>query len=64
MKKKEREMKNELHRLLRAYTFILLVILCVFGISAGVLEAKNNTRRMSFGEVVDTITWDSLFKNV
>lgn len=54
-------MKNELHKLLRAYVLILLVLLCAFGVYAGVLEAQNNTRRMSFGEAVDRITIDTLF---
>lgn len=54
-------MQNELKRLLRAYVFTLIIIICVFALWAGVREAENNTRRIAFGEVVNTVDINSLF---
>lgn len=48
-------MTDELRRLLRAYIVILLALVCVFSVWAGILVARNNTRKIMFGEAVEIV---------
>ncbi len=54
-------MRSELFILLKVYAVILCVIFLIFGVSAGILSARNNTRRTSFGEKTEIARYDNLF---